>query len=259
MKWKSLLVLTSTILLSIFLLTPSALANDVTVPTTLHFGIPEYSGYISFDEAQTFDEVKRESSYWYFDDYGFQMRNGNMTVTNLFAEHDELEFRVSAASGVTSTSKVVVGTAKGKPHKVFIDNIEHNEGIYWTYDGPSNTLIITWTHASPAVVKVTWKGSGMGLYNLHVYVTQGGYPASAILNVRGINYTAYALHNFELPRGTYDVICYCGDHVKTKRVGLFGDTTIGFSFEVDYRNPWLWGVPLLIIFVAAVFLFIRKR
>lgn len=261
MNWRTLLVVSS-IVLPVFLLMPLAYANDVTVPTTLQFGVPEYSGYISFDEEQTFDEVKRESSYWYFDEYGFQVRNANMSVTNFFEHHDELEFTVSAASGITSTSKVYVGTEKGRPHKVFIDNNEYNEGNHWTYDGSSETLTVTWTHSSPAVVKVKWKGGGLGLFNLDVKVTKDGLPTWAYVRIGQENRSVFATTTFQLPYGIYTVTAVCGSVTETKQVGLFSHTTVGFNFHGPKPSldiPWQLAVPFVVFFVAILIFLVWKR
>ena len=172
------------------------------------------------------------------------------------------EFTLTMTGVGTTTTEIYIPTDKGRPYKVFIENNEYNEPHYWTYDGSTRIVTITWTHSSPAVIKLKWKGGGMGLYNLNVHVTQGGYPTHAIINVEGKNYTCYALHNFKLPYDTYDVTCYCDGTTQTKTVGLFGDTSIGFNFTGHPLSPkpsWLWSLPILIIIGAALFILFRRK
>lgn len=148
-------------LLVLFMLVPFASAHTVTVPTNVYFGLPSYSTYINFNTQQTFDTAYRESSYWYFDGYGFQIQNGNMTITDLFvSDSNKLTFIVSASSGETSTTKVYVGD-KGKPRIVRMDGITQSYGDIWTYDEDTKITSLSNVHSSSSNVVLDWSEEGL--------------------------------------------------------------------------------------------------
>lgn len=61
-----------------------------------------------------------------------------------------------------STTKVYVGN-KGKPNRVFIDEVEYPEGTKWSFGSTTNILTITATHSKSGAVTILllkWKFSG---------------------------------------------------------------------------------------------------
>lgn len=131
----------------LYIVVPSS--ASVFVPDTAYFGIPEYSTYINFNSQQTFGAVYREDSYWYFNDYGFQVQNANITISSFF-ENNHLIFTVSAPSG-TSTSKV------------YVDNLGHPTSIKgatsYHYDSETKILTLTVSHSSNVEIDVSWSSS----------------------------------------------------------------------------------------------------
>lgn len=150
-------LLTASLALTIlFLLVNSVYAHDISVPTNCYFGCTDYGTYISFNPAKTFDTTYRESNVWWFDGWGFQVSNGNVTVTDFFSSNpDKFYLTVSAPSGITSTSKLYL-EKKGTPQTVEINGQIFQKGDKWTWDEATKILTITWVHASDANIVVNW-------------------------------------------------------------------------------------------------------
>jgi len=137
--------LTATLALTIlFLFVSNVYAHTITVPVNAYFGFCN-NCYIKFASAQSFGTVYRENSYWYFDSYAFQIQNGNMTV-NTFFVRDELELKVTAETGKTSTTQVYVAD-KGEPTIV-------SGADSWSYNG--STKIVTLTESDVAIITLAW-------------------------------------------------------------------------------------------------------
>ena len=137
--------LTATLALTIlFLLVSNVYAHTITVPSTAYFGFGTGS-YINFHDTMALDTVYKESGYWYFDDYHFQIENGNMTI-NTFFVRDELELKVIAETGKTSTTKVYVAD-KGQPTIVTGPDS-------WNYN--DTTKIVTLTESDAATITLAW-------------------------------------------------------------------------------------------------------
>lgn len=132
--------------LMVFLFVPFVQANTITVPTNTYFGFGT-GAYINFNKKMTFDTVYRENNYWYFDGYGFQVQNANMTITNYFVD-EKLIFTVTAPSETTSISKVYVSD-KGEP----VDVVGESS---WSYDSGTKILTILRTHSSTHEITVDW-------------------------------------------------------------------------------------------------------
>jgi len=142
--------------LILFLFIPFVSAHTITVPTNFYFGIPRYGTYINFNTEKTFDNVYRENDYWYFDGYGFQVQNANMTITDYFTNPYILKLTVNAPSGTASTTKVYVGD-KGVPKEVWIEN----GTLAWSYDASTTTLTLEATHLNRTVkIVVDWRMPG---------------------------------------------------------------------------------------------------
>ena len=137
--------LTATLTLTIlFLFISNVYAHTITVPRTTYFGFCN-NCYIKFASTQSFDTVYRESNYWYFGEYGFQIQNGNMSI-NTFFVRDELELEVTAETGKTSTTKVYVAS-KGEPTIVTGPDS-------WSYN--DTTKIVTLTESDAAIITLAW-------------------------------------------------------------------------------------------------------
>jgi len=140
-------------LLILFLFIPFVSAHTITVPTNFHFGIPTYGTYINFSIEKTFDNVYRENDYWYFDGYGFQVQNANMTITDYFTNPCILKLTLNAPSGTTSTTQVYVGS-KGVPRDFWIEN----GTLSWNYNALTMILTLEAAHLSRIVkIVVDWR------------------------------------------------------------------------------------------------------
>jgi len=99
--------------------------------------------------VQILDTFTRDDEYCYFDGYGFQVQNGNMTIDNFFTG-ERLVMLIDGDSGQTSTTKV---TGKDRP-------VEVTGATTWDFvDG---TLTITVDHSSQATVEVVYQAGGGG-------------------------------------------------------------------------------------------------
>ena len=124
----------------------------VTVPATAYFGYGTGT-YTNFQSQQTFNTVYRESDMWYFNDYGLNVENANLTVTKYF-DNEELDFTVDAGAGQTSTSKIYCANL-GEPYKL--------EGVRdWEYDGSARLVTVHVDHESSEDVKVYWGATAGG-------------------------------------------------------------------------------------------------
>jgi len=128
--------------------------EHVTVSTNVYFGLPIYATYINFNSESTFTWVYREDSYWYFDDFGFQVENANLTVTDFFeANADTLTFDVVANSGVNSITKVYCG-GKGEPVSV-------SGATSYAFNNATNVLMANVTHQSNQQIVLDWSQAGV--------------------------------------------------------------------------------------------------
>lgn len=144
-------------ILTLFLLIPFAQAHTITVPAWYYF--PTQGYWINFSPSQvlgtwSYDAV---NDYQYFDGYGFQVQNANMTITNFFS-NNKLEFTNTAGTGNISTTEVYVGS-KGKPTAVEINNQAYSEGDKWTWDSLGSIVTVTWIHSSVANIILSWVSS----------------------------------------------------------------------------------------------------
>jgi len=178
--------------------------------------------------------------------------SSNVTVTKLF-ENDELDLSISASSGTTTTTEVFCGV-KGKPKSV-------NGVNSWDWNSGTSTVTLTVNHASSHDVQILWGGSASGLFTLTVSILKDGYPAHASICINNENHTAFGLTQIQLPYGTYQITSYCEGETQTKQVGIYADTTIGFSYQSPPlpTNPWPIAIPFLIIVIAAIFFLFKKK
>lgn len=123
--------------------------GSVTVPASKYFGIPALGTYISFGSEQTFSEISRVSSYWYFDGFGVQVENGNLSITEWLTVDDKIVFTVTAPSGNTSTTRIYAGTW-GRPWEV-------DGATTWSYSMGSRVVVINVLHSSSEEVTVDWR------------------------------------------------------------------------------------------------------
>ena len=139
----------------IALLVNSVYAHTINVPSNAYFGLPDNGTYINFNPAVTLDTAYRQNNYWYFNNYGFQIENGNMTITDYFTNPNYLYLTITAATGNTSTTKIYVAT-KDKPTTIEINNQIYYEGDNWTFDRTNMILTLTWLHSSDADAIFDW-------------------------------------------------------------------------------------------------------
>lgn len=95
---------------------------SVHVPTTCHFGFASDS-YVSFSSSKIFDSVSRESGFWFFNDYGFQIVNGNVSISNYFVG-DQLTFSLDASD---SCEVDVYVSSLGEPSTVWVNDVESDD------------------------------------------------------------------------------------------------------------------------------------
>ena len=161
MRCKKLFIAFLTVFLASAFIT-SAYAT-VTVPATAYFGYGT-GAYTNFQSQQTFTSVYRESDMWYFNDYGLNVENANLTVTKYF-DNEELDFTVDAGAGETSTSKIYCANL-GEPYKL--------EGVRdWEYDGSTRIVTVHVDHQSSEDVKIYW---GATASSPDADTTGGGTP-----------------------------------------------------------------------------------
>jgi len=130
-------------------------AHTINVPSNAYFGLPDNGTYINFNPAVTLDTAYRQNNYWYFNSYGFQVENANMTITDYFTNPNYLYLTITAATGNTSTTKIYVAT-KDKPTTIEINNQIYYEGDNWTFDRTNMILTLTWLHSSDADAIFDW-------------------------------------------------------------------------------------------------------
>lgn len=133
-----------TISLLAFLFLPTVYAHTIIVEPNVYFGLPQYGTYISFSTQQAFDLVYRELGYWYFDGYGFQVQNANITITNFGFANNILAYNLTGTG--TSSSKIYV-KEKGSPASV-------TGATFWNYDSPTKLLTVTATGS--VTITVSW-------------------------------------------------------------------------------------------------------
>jgi hypothetical protein len=157
LNWKTLSLLT---LLCLLLPISLAQATAYYTNTNFHFGFGSGS-YLNFNATRTFTTHPYESSdYWYFDGYGFNAQNGNVTITDFFSGGN-LFFTVTAPMGNTSTINVYVG-AKGNATEVW-------GATSWNYNATSKILSVTRFHTVAAMgISVFWYPTS--IYGVEVVV-----------------------------------------------------------------------------------------
>ena len=143
---------TLTATITLLFLTNNVYAHTITVPTSAYFGFGT-GNYINFGVEKSFDTIYRENNYWYFDDYGFQVQDANMTINKLY-EAAELTFTLSAPTNTTSTAKVVVPAFLGKPTRVDFNGVAQTEGEGWTWNDETLTVTVSPTHSSDVIVTI---------------------------------------------------------------------------------------------------------
>lgn len=129
--------------IALTLLVTKAYGGTVTVPTTCRFGYGT-DAYFNFNTNQTFNTVYRENDYWHFDDYGFQVQNGNMTITDFFVYKNKLNYTITALNDTASTVKIYISGYTCKA--VFLNGTRQTENVNWTC--ASNITTINATHYS---------------------------------------------------------------------------------------------------------------
>ena len=146
MVWRRIWVALALALTLLALLVSLAFAS-ITVPSTAYFGLPDSGTYISFSSETTLSSAYRESNFWYLDGYGFQVENGNMTITDFFKSNEHiLKFTVTGETGTTSTSRFYTA-GKGQPNDVL-------GAETWSYNSATGIVTVTVYHASTQEIQV---------------------------------------------------------------------------------------------------------
>jgi len=148
MRYQKLTLVFLTVFL--FLTLTSHAYATITVPTNVYFGLPNYHTYINFDTSETFTTIQRENNYWRFNNYKFQVQNGNLTITKFFTDN-QLIFNVTAPSATTTTTRIYCGN-QGKPATV-------TGATSWSYNDLTNILTVNILHSSPQQIIVEWVGT----------------------------------------------------------------------------------------------------
>lgn len=197
------------ILLCLLTLVPFAFGDIYYNANTYPFTFPTYGTAMGFSTNMVFDTVYRESDYWYFNGYGFQVQNANLTITDFFtSDSNKLTFTVSAPSG-TSTTKVYCGD-KGNPTSITPVNADGG------YDAAAKVQTLVWTHASDQEFMLSWHTptmpGGAISHTLMVVVQKqtGVLATNMLVNVKIGNQTiaykvtdAFGEAQFQLGTGTY--------------------------------------------------------
>jgi len=239
------------LLLSLSLI-PLASAYTMDVPTNNYFGFGTGS-YVNFNKDMTFDSTKTylDNGFRYFDGYGFQAQNANITITNFFSD-GKLAFTVSASSGITSTTKIYCGY-KGKPLE--INPASANGG----YDDASKIQTITWLHSSAQPIELIWERAASGLYILSIQTLYNMLPCTATVEINGINQTSniFGSTTWNLPYGTYTITARWQNQNQTKTILLSEDLKTAFNFITPPSSRTSMIVPLVMLlgFGFLIFLF----
>ena len=178
------------------------------------------------------------------------------TLKSAIYTNDLLTSIINATSGQTTQTQVYCNDI-GQPTHVTGGNV-------WSYDSSTGICTITTIHTSADTITLDWSSDAWagGLFTLTVSVLKDGYPAHASICLNNQNTTIFGLTQLHLPYGSYTITTYCEGKTQTKQVGVYADTTIGFSYQTPPlpTDPWPIAIPLLIIVIAAIFfLFIKKR
>lgn len=136
--------MTRFVFLSLLLLFFIAPVSAITVSPNAYFGCPIYSTYLHFDSTITLNNIDLRDNWCYFDEYGFQVENANITIIQFFMD-DKLIFDTEGTEA--STTKIYVAD-KGKPLRVI-------GATSWEYDEETKILTINIAH--------------MGIYNIEVH------------------------------------------------------------------------------------------
>lgn len=156
MKCKSLLLLLLVGFLSLAPFTVLTQAHDISYNANQYvFTFPTYDTAMAFDSDMIFDTVNRTSDYWYFTTstvslIAFRVQNATLLITDFFETNPQiLNFSVTAASGITSTTKIYVGD-RGNATEVYGETS-------WSYNSGAHILTVTKTHASTASIGISWE------------------------------------------------------------------------------------------------------
>lgn len=133
--------------------------KNLTVTSDVYFTFPDGSE-INFANGKGFDNLTPENStgewFWMFDNYSFQMRDANMTITNYFSGFGQgntrLGFTLYGESGNTSTTKLYTSLL-GKPKYVRVNGVN----VPFAYDEATGILTISIVHSSPEEVEIDWE------------------------------------------------------------------------------------------------------
>jgi len=163
--FKKLATVTLAASIILLFLANTVYAHTITVPANTYFGFGTGS-YINFNSPMTFDNIYRENGFWYFNGYGFQVKNANVTITKFYADYmpSELTFEAKMPKGKVGET---ILTGLGRiPIAVYIDGSLHYpkstkadydacQGNCWYYDS-TNDLIYVKTAGS--TVQIIWSG-----------------------------------------------------------------------------------------------------
>lgn len=119
--------------------------------------VPSGKGTIMFDVDFTSTQVYFSDGYlmmnnWgTFNSIGFscETESANMTVTKVAS--DEIAYTVNAATDVTSTTKICVGS-KGRPTEV-------SGSTSWSYSSALKVVTVSVLHQSPADIVFVWENA----------------------------------------------------------------------------------------------------
>lgn len=163
MPWKTkTTIILIVVLFLIFSAIPSIFANFyVSVNNFFGFGT---NCYINFNSPQVFSNIYRLNGYWYFDGYGFQVENANITITQFFISN-QLKFTLYADSGI-STTRIYLNVL-GQPTSISGANTS-------SYNPSTKILTLTASHDSPVDIITSWIPPSLGSGGVRLY-----FPASS--------------------------------------------------------------------------------
>jgi hypothetical protein len=146
---------------------------------------------------------------WYFDDYGFNVSNGNVTVTDFFrTDPDDLALTAYAPTGNTSITNIFC-MGKGEPKQI------HANG-WWQYNGTTGILQVNMTHASSKSLWISWSYP-TATYTGAYYMRAETFEAN--------NATGYLLHTDQ------------GQNNTNVQLIASGNSTVYYGYRV-YQLPF---------------------
>lgn len=174
MQWKTLTVLLTVSLALLFFLVPvsKSTTSYAAITSSTRFKLNAYNTYIYTANTLYAYQIKVYTNQIVFtnvyddadhvlDSLTVKVENANLTVNTWF-DGVKFEGTVSAPSGTTSTTTLVVPASLGKPSVCKLNGVEMEEGKGWTWQDASYTLTFTTEHHSSEVLTAEWVTTGTG-------------------------------------------------------------------------------------------------